>query len=142
MTTLLIDLVDKIFDFNEQVIGLPAEGLGEEMPLQPLPTEVKIWLMKALTEEVNEYDAAWCRQDLIKQTDSLIDLVYFAIGGLKRMGLTRDQAKRVFTVIHNKNMSKKRGGVAARGNFADDAVKPEGWIPPEEEIGRILLAKV
>jgi predicted HAD superfamily Cof-like phosphohydrolase len=45
------------------------------------------------------------------------------------------------TAVHEANMEKKLGVVAKRGDgSAADAVKPEGWIPPEGRIEAILDA--
>jgi predicted HAD superfamily Cof-like phosphohydrolase len=76
---------------------------------------------------------------VVKMVDALLDLCYFAIGGLRRMGLTEEQARGCFLAIHNANMTKKKGGQAKRGNFEDDAVKPADFVPPDQAIAHILL---
>lgn len=125
--------VDWIFEFNETVIGVNRAEVG---PLDPSEAE---WLRKALIEEVEEFVEAAVNQDVVKAVDALLDKVYFAIGGLRRMGLTREQATACMAAIHAKNMTKKRGGLAKRGGFEADAVKPEGFVSPEESIYKILF---
>lgn len=125
--------VDWIFEFNETVIGVNRAGVG---PLDSVEAE---WLRKALTEEVDEFVQAAARQDVVQAVDALLDKVYFAIGGLRRMGLTREQATACMAAIHEKNMTKKRGGLAKRGGFEADAVKPEDFVPPEVAIYAILF---
>lgn len=125
--------VDWIFEFNETVIGVNRAEVG---PLDQAEAE---WLRKALIEEVEEFVEAAAAQDVVKAVDSLLDKVYFAIGGLRRMGLTREQATACMATIHEKNMTKKRGGLAKRGGFEADAVKPEGFVPPEQAIHNILF---
>lgn len=54
-------------------------------------------------------------------------------------GLTPPIIKDVMAAVHMANMEKKLGVNAKRGDGKTaDAVKPEGWIPPEERIGEII----
>jgi predicted HAD superfamily Cof-like phosphohydrolase len=127
-------IFNAIFDFNEQIIGL-----DQFLELNCLTEEQFQWTIKALEEEIQEFSVAYGAQDLIGMVDAVLDLVYFAVGTLKKMGLTRSQAYEVMMVIHGKNMTKKRGGKTTRGNFEEDAIKPEGFVSPEDEIGGILF---
>ena len=71
--------------------------------------------------------------------DAIIDLKYFAVGVLYKMGLSPDMQKACCTAVHSANMEKKLGTVAKRAvEGAADAVKPEGWVSPEERIIEIL----
>ena len=129
-----MDLIIKsVYDFNEQIIGM-----SDDLPLAPLSEELKEWFLKALHEEITEYREGWEQGDIIEQVDAIIDLIYFAVGRLQQMGLTRDQAMKCFMAVHTANMTKKRGTQAKRGNLEADAVKPDGWISPEEGIYNIL----
>lgn len=132
MTT---DLVDQIFDFNEQIIGV-----GNPV-LNVLTNAQYDWTIRAYSEEVREFGDAFREQDLLKMVDANLDLIYFAIGTLKKMGLTREQVRACMTAVHEANMTKKRGQVAARGNSDQDAVKPETFVPPEERMGKILFGE-
>jgi predicted HAD superfamily Cof-like phosphohydrolase len=49
------------------------------------------------------------------------------------MGLPFDK---IFDHVHTCNLQKQRG-VGPRGN-AIDAIKPEGWVPPEQGIAKLL----
>ena len=129
-------IVYSIYEFNEQIIGMP-----NDLPLQPLPKELKEWFWSAMNEELAEYAEAWATQDLIGQVDAILDMIYFAVGRLQQMGLTREQTIACFDAIHTANMTKKRGAQAKRGNVETDAVKPDGWISPEEGIKRILFGE-
>jgi len=127
-------LIDSVYAFNEQIIGTPTD-----LPLQPLSKELRNWFVDAINEELEEYSQAWLNQDLIGQVDAIIDLMYFAIGRLQQMGLTREQARDCFMAVHTANMTKKRGAQAKRGNLEADAIKPAEWVAPEERLRKILL---
>jgi predicted HAD superfamily Cof-like phosphohydrolase len=131
----MIDIIiDSVFDFNEQIIGV-----AESKALNPLTQAERDWTIKAWYEEIDEFKEGFAQQDIVKMADSALDLVYFAVGTLKRMGLTREQAVACFSTIHIANMTKKKGGQAKRGDFADDAGKPEDFVPPDQKIGQILF---
>lgn len=126
-------LIHHIFEFNETVIGIG------DVDLNPLSTDQINWTVKAFTEETNEFAEAAALQDVVGMVDATLDLVYFAVGTLKKMGLSREQAVQCFHIIHSANMTKKRGGKATRGNFEEDAIKPEDFISPEKKISNLLF---
>lgn len=70
-------------------------------------------------------------QDLAKQADALVDLVYVACGTAVMLGLPWDW---LWDDVQRANMAKVRG-VTHRGH-AVDVKKPEGWQGPQGE--RIL----
>lgn len=124
-------LIDQIFTFNEQVIGL---GDVEKNALTQTQLD---WLRTFCLEELNELDEAFKAQDIVKMVDAVGDLIYGAMGTFKKMGLSREEVLACFSAIHAANMTKKRGD---KGRGSDeDAVKPEGFVPPEEAIGLILF---
>jgi len=126
-------IVDRIFRFNENVVkATPPAG----SPALLLFGDEREWLAMALREEVSEFKDA---EDLTGQIDALVDLCIFAIGGLARMGLTREQAQACFEAVLNANDRKAAGKKATRDvGDVKDAVKPEGWVGPEETIRRIV----
>ena len=81
-----------------------------------------------LKEELAEMDAAQSLSDLPEVVDGLVDLVYIAIGMLIEMGVNPIPP---FTKVQQTNMAKKPG-MTSRGE-AKDAIKPEGWKPPDVE---------
>jgi predicted HAD superfamily Cof-like phosphohydrolase len=128
-----------IYDFNEQIVKVPLD-----VELNPLTKEQREWLIKALEEEIDEFrdtelDGIPLQDVIIGRVDALLDSIYFAVGGLKKMGLTRDQAVACMMAVHGANMNKKRGSHAKRGDFAEDAVKSQDWVPPEAAIRKILF---
>lgn len=128
-------MIAEIYQFNNECLNLP------ERPLNPLTfKQGEFEFTKgAFLEEIEEMQQGYDQQDIVKMVDSVLDLCYFAVGALRRMGVSEDQARACFLAIHNANMTKKKGANATRGNFADDAVKPEGFVPPDQAIAHILL---
>jgi predicted HAD superfamily Cof-like phosphohydrolase len=126
------NIVSDIFDFNEQVIEL-----AEVIELNPLSGKQQAWLDTFVHEELDEFNEAYATQDIVGMVDAVCDLIYGTMGTLKKMGLTREQATACFKAVHEANMNKKRGN---KGRGSDeDAIKPEGFVPPEEVIGGILF---
>lgn len=126
-------MYEQVIEFNHQILKIEPVNLG------PMSENMSEHLIKSLREEAREFEDGHLQQDFIKQIDSIVDGLYFGFGGLYKMGLTPDQVERIFSAVHNCNMTKKKGQVASRATEGvPDAVKPTGWIPPEEEIARIL----
>lgn len=124
------DIIDQIYDFNEQIIGI------KNVELNPLSDAQFVWLNKFINEELTEFHDGFNAQDIVDMVDAIGDLIYGAMGAFKKMGLTRTQVRQVFAAIHQANMTKKRGD---KGRGSDeDAVKPEDFVPPEAVIAKIL----
>jgi hypothetical protein len=123
--------IPKIFDFNEQVIGLTG------LSLNPLTNKQREWLNDFVQEELTEFGQAFAKQDIVGMVDATIDLCYGAMGTLVKLGLTREQAVLCFDAVHDANMTKKKGRTH-RGSD-EDAAKPADFVPPEERIGFILF---
>lgn len=127
------DMVSLVFEFNEKVLMIdrPEKALLSEKELE--------YAVKAGIEELDEFNDAHKAKDFVGAVDAAIDQIYFQIGFLKRMGLTQDEVRGCFEAVHNANMEKKKGEQAKRaGAGVVDAVKPEGWVPPEERIAEVL----
>lgn len=137
-----LSIVERVFDFNEQVVGVDPPGIR---PLDPAEAG---WLSSALKEEADELtDASYGGDDpsgeeemVVDQIDACLDAAIFAIGGLARMGLTREQAEACFHAIMDANFEKKAGVKPGREG-AKDAVKPEGWVGPEARIKEIIYGQ-
>lgn len=73
-----------------------------------------------------------------KYVDALIDLVIVALGTLLAFNV---DARRAFSEVHNKNMSKRNGENASRPSplGLPDLVKPDGWTAPDhrDNVGRL-----
>lgn len=120
-------------EFNHTLIGVPVRQPGT------IENEEELgFLIGSLQEEVDEFDQA-AGQDFIAEIDSLIDLIYFAMGGLVRMGIPSEASEKIFIAVHEANMQKVKGRKDRPNGSCDlDAVKPEGWVSPEERIMEIL----
>lgn len=104
-----------------EMLGFTYNG-----PPRQMPDDLKEFRIGTLQEEYEEYVEAVGTGDLEKQLDSLVDLIYFAVGNLVIQGMPFDEA---WAIVHAANMKKKRG-VTKRGH-SFDAIKPEGWTPPD-----------
>ena len=79
-----------------------------------------------MREELREFEDAVESQSLPDLADALVDLVYFAKGTANLMGLPWQS---LWDEVHKANMAKERG--TTKRGFKVDAVKPEGWQPPD-----------
>ncbi len=123
-------MFSRIFDFNQNVLGIDPH-----LPLA-LDGGQKQWLTQVLHEEANELGEA---TDLVDQVDALVDSIVFAAGGLYRLGLTVEQAQACLDAVMDANFAKRRGQKEGRKfDGVADAVKPKGWVGPEERIRAIL----
>lgn len=109
--------------FNVDLIGI-------EMPDRPtiLSFDRGEARLKHIREELTELEDAISGEDLEDTVDAILDLTYVALGALVEMGVS---PLPVFEVVHEANMLKHAGTVDRRPeNAGHDAVKPEGWKPP------------
>ena len=127
------DFAENVVQFNEIIINSPR-------PAKKMATEDQMnFTIKCLTEEILEYGLAHKKGDYIGAIDALIDLMYFAIGGLHRMGLTPDEMAECGRIVHESNMTKKKGVVDRRATGeVGDAVKPAAWVSPETKMREYL----
>lgn len=123
----------EVYKFNEEVLKI------DRPTVFPLGSQEHQWLIGALKEEIQELEDS---KSLEEEIDALLDLCYFAIGGLKRMGLSVDQAEECFLAIHRANMTKAKGVKSTRENDGSvaDAVKDESFKDPVEKIKNIIAS--
>ena len=130
-----MEFVSAVCESNQEILGI-----AQRDPASLVENEFEISL-KCLQEELDEFIDAVDAQDYVGQIDALVDLLYFGIGVLYKLGLTPEQIHECCMAVHHANMSKKRGTNAKRDTGAADAVKPEGWVPPEQLIQRIIMQR-
>ena len=120
--------------FNKSVVGVPDRKPGSIEDAEEVG-----FLVGSLQEEIEEFTEA-LGQDFIGEIDALLDLIYFACGGLCRMGIPSDVSEKMFAAVHDANMMKAKGRKESRehGTCDLDAVKPEDWVSPEARIMTIL----
>lgn len=118
------DWLTKVSKFCNDVVGLPAPN-GPRV----LSSDRLEFYIGAVNEELDEFVKATNEGDIGEAADALIDLTYFTLGRLYEMGVPADV---VFMDVHVANMTKKRGVKPERRvQHKDDAMKPEGWKPPD-----------
>jgi predicted HAD superfamily Cof-like phosphohydrolase len=128
-----------VSEFQQKV-----HGVDQSTMLGPLDLANLTHLNKCLKEEAGELVDAHAtvftpNAQVVNAVDALMDSIYFAIGGLHKIGLSPHQMHECFAAVHLANMTKKKGIIERRGDgSAPDAVKPEGWKSPEERIAEIL----
>ncbi len=117
-------MLQKVEEFNTSIIGFPVPAKPEILSEQRGE-----WALTALNEELAEFREACEEGDVLEAADALVDLVYFALGRLTEMGVP---AQIVFDEVQRANMTKQRGTQTKRpGSQGYDAIKPNGWLPPD-----------
>lgn len=93
-----------------------------------------------LQEEVDEFRIACAEDDKVKAFDALLDIVYVAYGTALFMGISGERWIHGFAAVHRANMSKiaTPSADASKRHSPYDVIKPEGWVPPEEMLAKIL----
>jgi predicted HAD superfamily Cof-like phosphohydrolase len=124
-------MFNDVKQFHLDILGV------EEAPGLTMISDM--WIMERfrfLAEETNEFLEGAIAGNMIKTIDGLLDTVYVALGTLYMMGLPEHTVQACWDAIQKANMAKVRG-MTARGNKID-AIKPLGWIGPEESIAVAL----
>lgn len=112
------------------------EKFGLPRPLAPvqLDADTAKFRVNFMCEELVEFQEALRTNDLAKQADALVDLVYVAMGTVVMMGLPWQA---LWDEVQRANMSKVRADHADDPRSARrhslDVVKPVGWVPPDIE---------
>lgn len=133
----MTNFIEAVIEFNQQVLGIHPRPLG------PLSAAEEQLTVKCLIEEAEEFSAAAIKGDFIGQVDAIADLMYFATGAFYKLGLSAEQIEACLMAVHAANITKKKGVNAKRSvPGASDAVKSEGWVPPEERLKSILFKGV
>lgn len=117
--------------FNESVRNLSPEMIKEYL----------IFRQNFLKEELEEGYKAIEENNFDDMVDSLVDLVYVAIGSLNVFDIDPQLA---WDRVHKANMAKNKGIKSTRPNpfGLPDLIKPEGWIAPSHKDNIGLLEKI
>lgn len=84
-----------------------------------------------ICEEYEELLNAIEYKCLVEILDAIGDLIFVLYGMLVRLGIDGDK---LFDIIWKANMKKDGGKYREDGKL----LKPEGWIPPQKEIEKLL----
>jgi len=110
-----------------------------------LDEAAKDFRVKFLEEEKDEYIDACAKGDLPTAFDSLIDLVYVAMGTAAMMGFDEADWQQMWDDVQRANMDKERCTDASKSTRKStlDVIKPEAWVAPrsEEILNRIIARK-
>ena len=82
-----------------------------------------------MKEELGEFLEA---QNIYEQVDSIMDLLYYALGTLVELGVEPDE---LFIMLHEWNLKKLD---KIRFDENGKVLKPEGWRHPDKEIKEII----
>lgn len=127
-------IVEKVIEFNQTILGITQATSIAELS----HANFKL-LDRQLEEELLELQAGWEDSSVVNQVDALVDLIYFALGGLYKYGLSAKQIEHVFGLVHDANMTKALGKVAKRHvEGTVDAAKPVNFQGPESSIREYL----
>lgn len=104
-------------------------GLYTTLRPLPLSAEEKVFRIKCLREEVQEFEDA---HTLADQLDALVDLTVFTLGTADRLGMA-DVFETAFARVMKANMQKEVARTAedSKRGFKTDLVKPAGWTAPD-----------
>ena len=95
-------------------------------PPRALPPDLFEFRIKFLMEEVEEYADAAYTGNREKMFDSLIDLVYVALGTAHLHGFNFAEG---WARVHAANMTKMKGPSERSALY--DVIKPPGFVPPD-----------
>jgi predicted HAD superfamily Cof-like phosphohydrolase len=124
------DIFLKVKKFRQK-LGLPISETPQLLEPQHLS-----FYARFLMEELSELLKAHEKQDLVDAADAIADLAYVTMGCAHHMGIP---LPRILDIVHDCNMDKVPG-TTSRGT-QQDAMKPAGWVGPEEHIALILFEK-
>ena len=87
-----------------------------------------------LMEELSELMKAHEKGNLVDAADAIADLAYVTMGCAHHMGI---HLPKILDIVHEANMQ-KQPGTTSRG-YQQDAMKPAGWVGPEDMIALELF---
>lgn len=103
---------------------------------QTLSGDEKARRIAWMQEELNEFANSKC---LVDQCDAMGDLLWFVVGTMVCMGV---EPSDILGPITTANMSKIGADGKVKYRASDGKIqKPEGWVPPEEEIAANLRSR-
>lgn len=133
-------------EFNEKIINLTKTKFLNAERLEWFKTVINEELSEFVEANKNYIDAIntdKSEEELIKckayMIDALIDLLYYTYGRLYEISCTKEEFECMWNAVQNANMNKVKGN---RGRISDDdAIKPEGWINPEQTLINFMMSK-
>ena len=128
---------------DEMVTCFQQQVLRQRRPSLGLPPEKDFKLyLNLMREELQELEDAYNAQDLVAYADALIDTDYAHKGLVFRSGIRVKKYNLMFKAVHHANMQKNAGITDRSPPPVNDAIKPKGWIGPEDKLHMILFNEV
>lgn len=128
---------------DEMVACFQQQILHQRRPALGLPKEKDFKLyLELLREEIQELEDAYEAKDLVAFADALVDIDYAHKGLVFRSGIRVKKYNLMFKAVHHANMQKNSGITDRSPPPLDDAIKPEGWRGPEDQLSMILFGEV
>lgn len=119
-------------DVSEFHVKMNQDYAGTPRQLTP---EMLSFRMTFMMEELQEFNLAGQQGDLLRMADSLVDLVYVALGTAYLMGLPWEL---MWEQVHKANMDKECAAGGDTGYKKFKVVKPQGWVSPDQALNSIL----
>lgn len=96
-------------------------------------------LVKTIHDPLNAFESAALNGHYIQSALQMLGTFKAISNVMLNINMTPLIIEKCMLAVHKANMTKKRGVKAERGDLGvADAVKPEGWVAPEEAIKAIL----
>ena len=70
----------------------------------------------------------------VDRLDKHLDIIVFSLGSIYKLGLNPQETMRALGIVADANMQKLTVGTDSEGK----QMKPEGFIPPEEQLQKLL----
>lgn len=115
----ILAMTADVDEFQKKILDLPC---APEM----LSYSRMVFRGNHVVEEISEAYAAHQAGDFAGVVDGFVDAVYICLGALLEMGVRPQDA---WDPVHAANMQKLRGETKRGETY--DAVKPDGWTPPD-----------
>jgi predicted HAD superfamily Cof-like phosphohydrolase len=110
-----------VMSFREKVLGQPRKLVPQALSKSDKASQIVFF-----DEEIQEFEDAESLED---QADACMDLIYFSLGALVKMGV---HPGAVMGAVHKANMNKEPGVKPSRKDVGTkDAIKPKDWSAPD-----------
>ncbi|OME55615.1 hypothetical protein BSK59_13980 [Paenibacillus odorifer] len=124
------------FILEEVIELLYASSNNSKEKFNKLFNDLLISAIQTYSKQINK---PFPDDRLIGQVDALIDILYFANGGLVESSIIPNE---VFSIVHQANMAKIFPDGKPHYNEVGKVIKPEGWEAPEPKIEKEINRQI
>lgn len=123
------DFLESSFQIEEALEGFDLKSLTYKLIDQNCEEP-------ASPKEISREIALLCAKEIadVDRLDKHLDSIVYNFGSLFKLGLTPQEAIKALTIVAEANMQKLTAGKDEHGKQK----KPEGFIPPEDRLQKIL----